>query len=385
MAGTPHSSSATEPSARADRAARTRRASRGTSRSSSSSGSTNRNDVSSSGGRRTDRVAEPTAVVDEHDRLGAVGLRPLPFDAQQASDASARDRAPPGPPGSTWCEATRRPRPNRRETPSPACRSAPRAARGRDRPGSGPRPHPLRRSAVAPRHRVLGHRGSMPGDGPVPVRRSSTMPRRLCAAVSDRVGSSPRSRRPTSRASPRRDSPRVTGPRSDRWRGGSRGWWRCSVGSRCAAPRRSMSRSTDPRHVRAPSHHPVGERRRRPEVRRVRRSRATRPGRSRAWPGCRRDASGSSRRCAERRSAASRRRPRSRAGGAARAVQVGLVLGRRVDVDDEFDVVDVHPARRDIRRHEHAHADRRGSARGCGRARPARGCRAGRRRGCPRR
>ena len=41
------------------------------------------------------------------------------------------------------------------------------------------------------------------------------------------------------------------------------------------------------------------------------------------------------------------------AGGAARAVQVRLVLGRRVDVDDELDVVDVHTAGGDIGRDEH--------------------------------
>ena len=41
------------------------------------------------------------------------------------------------------------------------------------------------------------------------------------------------------------------------------------------------------------------------------------------------------------------------AGGAARAVQVRLVLGRRVDVDHELDVVDVHAASGDIRRDEH--------------------------------
>ena len=42
------------------------------------------------------------------------------------------------------------------------------------------------------------------------------------------------------------------------------------------------------------------------------------------------------------------------ASGATRAVQVGLVLGRRVDVDHEFDVIHVHPAGGDIRRDEHA-------------------------------
>ena len=44
------------------------------------------------------------------------------------------------------------------------------------------------------------------------------------------------------------------------------------------------------------------------------------------------------------------------AGGAARAVQVRLVLHGRVDVDDELDLVDVHAARGDVGRDEHAHA-----------------------------
>jgi len=42
------------------------------------------------------------------------------------------------------------------------------------------------------------------------------------------------------------------------------------------------------------------------------------------------------------------------ASGTARTVQVGLVLGRRVNVDHEFDVVDVNSTRRDVRRDEHA-------------------------------
>src|SRR5690606_20232788 len=41
------------------------------------------------------------------------------------------------------------------------------------------------------------------------------------------------------------------------------------------------------------------------------------------------------------------------AGGAAGAVEVGLVLGGRVDVDDELDVVHVDPAGRDVGGHEH--------------------------------
>ena len=45
----------------------------------------------------------------------------------------------------------------------------------------------------------------------------------------------------------------------------------------------------------------------------------------------------------------------ARASRAAGAVQVRLVLDRRVDVDHEFDVVDVHAARRDVGRDEHAH------------------------------
>src|SRR5699024_6960452 len=40
-------------------------------------------------------------------------------------------------------------------------------------------------------------------------------------------------------------------------------------------------------------------------------------------------------------------------GGAARTVQVGLVLGRRIDVDDEFDGIDVDSAGGDVRGHEH--------------------------------
>ena len=44
------------------------------------------------------------------------------------------------------------------------------------------------------------------------------------------------------------------------------------------------------------------------------------------------------------------------AGGAARAVQVRLVLHGRVDVDDELHLVDVHAARRDVGRDQHAHA-----------------------------
>ena len=44
----------------------------------------------------------------------------------------------------------------------------------------------------------------------------------------------------------------------------------------------------------------------------------------------------------------------ARAGRSARPVQVGLVLVGRVDVDDEFDVVDVHPAGRDVGGDQHA-------------------------------
>lgn len=42
------------------------------------------------------------------------------------------------------------------------------------------------------------------------------------------------------------------------------------------------------------------------------------------------------------------------AGGPAAAVEVVLVVGRRVDVDDEVEVVDVDAARRDIGRYQHA-------------------------------
>ena len=42
------------------------------------------------------------------------------------------------------------------------------------------------------------------------------------------------------------------------------------------------------------------------------------------------------------------------AGGAPGAVQVGLVLGRRVDVDDEVDVVDMDASGRDVGRHHDA-------------------------------
>ena len=42
------------------------------------------------------------------------------------------------------------------------------------------------------------------------------------------------------------------------------------------------------------------------------------------------------------------------AGGAARAVQVRLVLGRRVDVDDQLDVVDVDAAGGDVGGDQHA-------------------------------
>ena len=41
------------------------------------------------------------------------------------------------------------------------------------------------------------------------------------------------------------------------------------------------------------------------------------------------------------------------AGGAARAVQVGLVVLRRVVVDDDVDVVDVDAAGRHVGGHEH--------------------------------
>ena len=40
--------------------------------------------------------------------------------------------------------------------------------------------------------------------------------------------------------------------------------------------------------------------------------------------------------------------------GATGTVQVGLVLGGRIDVDDQFDVVDVHAARGDVGGHQHA-------------------------------
>ena len=41
------------------------------------------------------------------------------------------------------------------------------------------------------------------------------------------------------------------------------------------------------------------------------------------------------------------------AGGAPGAVQVGLVLGGRVDVDDQLHVVDVHTACGDVGGHQH--------------------------------
>ena len=40
--------------------------------------------------------------------------------------------------------------------------------------------------------------------------------------------------------------------------------------------------------------------------------------------------------------------------GASRAVQVGLVLGRRVDVHDQLDLVDVHTAGGDVGGDQHA-------------------------------
>ena len=48
---------------------------------------------------------------------------------------------------------------------------------------------------------------------------------------------------------------------------------------------------------------------------------------------------------------------------AARAVQVRLVLGRRVDVDDEGDVVHVDPARRDVGGDEDTHGSAAKAAR----------------------
>ena len=52
---------------------------------------------------------------------------------------------------------------------------------------------------------------------------------------------------------------------------------------------------------------------------------------------------------------------RAGTGGAARAVQVRLVLHGRVDVDDQLDVVDVHAARGDVGRDEHLRGARRES------------------------
>src|SRR5690606_20787573 len=52
-------------------------------------------------------------------------------------------------------------------------------------------------------------------------------------------------------------------------------------------------------------------------------------------------------------------------GRAARAVQVCLVLHRRVDVDDEVDVVDVHATSGDIGRYQHADAAVCGVGREC--------------------
>ena len=68
--------------------------------------------------------------------------------------------------------------------------------------------------------------------------------------------------------------------------------------------------------------------------------------------------------------------------GAAGAVQVRLVLGGRVDVHDELDVVDVHAAGGDIGRDQHARGAGARTRRGCGRAAAATGCRAGRPPGC---
>ena len=56
---------------------------------------------------------------------------------------------------------------------------------------------------------------------------------------------------------------------------------------------------------------------------------------------------------------------RTRTARAARAVEVRLVLVRRVGLDDERDVIDVDAARRDVRRHEHPHPTRRSAAPGC--------------------
>src|SRR5690606_8872049 len=47
---------------------------------------------------------------------------------------------------------------------------------------------------------------------------------------------------------------------------------------------------------------------------------------------------------------------RTGAGGAARAVQVCLVVGRRIHVHDEIDTVDVHATGGDVGRDEHADA-----------------------------
>ena len=39
--------------------------------------------------------------------------------------------------------------------------------------------------------------------------------------------------------------------------------------------------------------------------------------------------------------------------GAPRTMEVGLVLGGRIDVDHQLDIVDVHAARRDVGCHQH--------------------------------
>ena len=69
-----------------------------------------------------------------------------------------------------------------------------------------------------------------------------------------------------------------------------------------------------------------------------------------------------------------------RAGRTAGTVEVGLVLDRRVRVDDDLDVFDVDAASRDVRRDEGRRPCRRGIGPCCGYARSGPGCRAARRR-----